>query len=444
MSIRQDIIDTSKLAYPVLIGQLGHMMMGVVDSVMVGRVGATPLAASSVAHGLFVLIMIFGIGVSMAISPLVSMAKGSQDQAQCGLVFRQALMVNLVLSILLCTGAFFSAGLIRHLNLPPEVAEQAVAYMRILALSIIPVMLFQTYRQFSEGLAIMTPPMVITLMANLVNIFANWILIFGNLGAPALGLEGAGWATFITRSMMALTLLLYMIKSTRFKIYDVRFYLTRLHREMIRKILKIGVPSGVQYFFEVGAFAGAAVIIGWLGTKQLAAHQIAINLASISFMFALSISAAGAIRVGHAVGKRNKLAIRAAGYSAIYLSAGVMGCFGILFILLRYILPALYIDDQHVISIASSLVIIAAFFQLSDGIQAAGIGVLRGIADTRIPMLITFVAYWVVGLPGGYLLGFYLNMGVQGVWIGLLMALTLSAVLLTWRFYTGSKKEINI
>jgi MATE family multidrug resistance protein len=186
------------------------------------------------------------------------------------------------------------------------------------------------------------------------------------------------------------------------------------------------------------------VIIGWLGTKQLAAHQIAINLASISFMFALSISAAGAIRVGHAVGKRNISAIRNAGFSAIFLSAAVMGCFGIIFILLRYTLPSLYIDDQHVVSIASSLVVIAAFFQLSDGIQAAGIGVLRGIADTRIPMLITFIAYWVVGLPGGYVLGFVLEMGVQGIWIGLLVALSLSAVLLTWRFSAESKKEISI
>jgi MATE family multidrug resistance protein len=444
MKIRKEISQTARLAYPVLIGQLGHMMMGVVDSVMVGQVGATPLAASSVAHGLFILFLIFGIGVSMAISPLVAMAVGSDNLEKIGIVFRQGLLVNMILSILLAIAAFYGSALFEYLNQPPDVTEQAIAYLRVLAISIIPVMLFQTYRQFSEGLSIMNPPMVVTVAANTVNIFANWVLIFGNLGAPALGLVGAGWATFITRSMMGISLMLFMIFSQRFRSFDMGFYFSRIDRQIIRQILKIGVPSGVQYFFEVGAFAGAAIIIGWLGTKELAAHQIAINLASISFMFALSISAAAAIRVGHAVGRSDLNAVRNAGFSAILLSIGIMGSFGILFITLRLFLPSLYIEDTQVIQIASTLLVIAAFFQLSDGTQAVGIGILRGIADTRIPMIITFVAYWIVGLPGGYYLGFVRDMGVNGVWIGLLVALTLSAVSLTWRFNSRSRREISI
>jgi MATE family multidrug resistance protein len=441
--IQKEISHTVKLAYPVLIGQLGHMMMGVVDSMMVGQIGATPLAASSVAHGLFMLVLIFGIGVSMAISPLVAMSMGSGNLEKCGLVFRHGLLLNMSLSIILGITAFFASDLFYYLNQPPDVTEQAILYLRVLAFSIIPVMLFQTYRQFSEGLSIMNPPMVVTLAANAVNIFANWVLIFGNLGAPALGLVGAGWATFITRSMMGLSLTIYMIRSKRYRKFDLNFYFARLEKYIIWQIIKIGIPSGIQYFFEVGAFAGAAVIIGWLGTKDLAAHQIAMNLASISFTFALSISAAAAIRVGHAVGRSDLSAVRSAGYSAILLSLAVMGCFGILFITLRLFLPSLYIDDQQVIQIASALLVIAAFFQLSDGTQAVSIGALRGIADTRVPMLITFVAYWVVGLPGGYYLGFIMGLGVNGVWIGLLLALTVSAVMLTWRFNSRSKSEIK-
>jgi MATE family multidrug resistance protein len=200
----------------------------------------------------------------------------------------------------------------------------------------------------------------------------------------------------------------------------------------------------VQYFFEVGAFSGSAVIIGWIGTADLAAHQIAINLASISYMFALGISAAATIRVGTAVGRRDKTAVRTAGFNAILLSASVMGLFGILFIGLRNFLPALYIDDPQVISIASSLLIIAALFQMFDGTQAVGVGILRGIADTRVPMIISFVAYWIVGLPGGYLLGFIFKLGVQGVWIALLCSLLVSASMLSLRFHKKSKQEIVV
>jgi len=217
LNFSKEMKATMKLAYPVIIGQLGHMMMGVVDSVMVGKIGAAPLAASAIAHGLFMVFMIFGIGLSMAISPLTAMAMGAKKHSECGIVFRQGLLVNLIGGLILTIVIILNADIIRYLNQPEEIIEQGAAYMRILAYSVIPVMIFQTYKQFSEGLSLMRPAMVITLLANIINVFANWVLIYGNLGMPALNLPGAGWATFSTRLLMAVSFLFYVTVSIRYK-----------------------------------------------------------------------------------------------------------------------------------------------------------------------------------------------------------------------------------
>jgi MATE family multidrug resistance protein len=286
--------------------------------------------------------------------------------------------------------------------------------------------------------------MIITLIANLVNVFANWLLIYGNLGFPALGLNGAGWATFASRAFMALALMGFVMNNKFFKRYDVSFHFKSINWPVIKKILSLGLPSGIQYFFEVGAFAFAVVMVGWLGTAQLAAHQIAINLASISFMAVLGISVAGSIRVGNAVGMKDIAETRRAGFTASLLGASIMFGAGVIFILFRNFLPTLYVNDEVVISYASSLLVIAALFQISDGTQAVGIGILRGLTDVKIPTAITFIAYWIVGLPVGYLLGFTFKLGVQGVWIGLLLGLTTSAILLTLRFNSRSKHIITV
>jgi MATE family multidrug resistance protein len=443
-SYRTHLKNTLKLAYPVTIGQLGHVMLGVVDSMMVGRVGAVPLAASSLVNGLVFLVMVFGLGMSLAITPLVAISRGRNDHEQCGVILRQALLVNVVISIILTLLILFLSDLIFYLNQPPEVALQASSYARILGYSIIPFMLFQSYRQFIEGLSFTRPAMYVTVLANLVNAFGNWILIYGNLGAPAMGLDGAGYSTLITRIFMALCIMGYVLWSIKFKIYDPSFRFRGISRKVIRRILSIGFPTGVQHFFEVGAFAFSAVIIGWLGSKPLAAHQIALSMASITFMSVLGVSAAGTIRVGNALGKRDIHEVRAAGLTAILLAAGVMACFAISFIIFRHFLPTLYIENSEVVSIAASLLVIAAFFQMSDGVQAVGLGILRGITDVKIPMIISFVAYWVVGFPIGYLLGFSGGMGVIGVWIGLLIGLTIAAVFFTLRFFVKIKEMLSL
>jgi MATE family multidrug resistance protein len=442
--IKAHIKRTLILSYPVMIGQLGFMMMGVIDSVMVGRIGATPLAAASLGNSLTLLIFVIGTGVAFAVTPLVAISVGAKKPKECGVYFRQSLIVNLSFSIILASVTYFCADLITYMNQPAGVALQAASYTKILGFSAIPTLFFYTYKQFIEGLSVMRPAMAATLAANIINLIGNWIFIYGNLGFPAYGLNGAGWATFFSRVFMGLALMIYVMRKEYFKQFDVSFHFRNINFPVIKKILRLGLPSGFQYFFEVGAFSFAVIMVGWLGTKPLAAHQIAINLASISYMAVLGISAAGAIRVGNAVGERNINEIRRSGFTALGLGAAVMFTSGLTFIILREFLPSLYIHDKTVISIASSLLIIAALFQISDGIQAVGLGILRGLTDVKIPTLITFTAYWIIGLPIAYLLGFTLDLGVQGVWIGLLTGLTASAFMLTFRFHRRSKFEIAV
>lgn len=438
---RNHFKNTAALAYPVAVGQLGHVMMGVVDSLFVGKLGAVPLAAASIANSLFFLIFVIGLGVTFAISPLVAIASSGNKPNECGLILRNGIVINLAVAFLLIAVIFTGSWFLKYLNQPEDVARMAAVYMRIIGLSILPMMIFQTFRQFIEGLSIMRPAMIINIVANIVNALGNWALVFGKLGLPELGFEGSAIATLTTRCFMAAVMALYVLRSERFKKFSLSFSFRKLDSHISKKLLGIGFSSGFQYFFEVGAFSSAAVMIGWIGTMQLAAHQIALNLASIPYMAATGISAAAAIRVGNAVGRGDTNEIRRAGFSAFILTALFEIISGIIFVLFRDFLPSLYINNFQVISIASSLLIIAAFFQISDGVQAVALGALRGITDVRIPTFITFLSYWILGLPVGYLLAFSLGFGVRGVWFGFIVGLTASALLLTLRFHFGSRRN---
>lgn len=441
---KEEILNTFKLAYPVIIGQLGIIMMGVVDSMMVGQLGPIPLAAASLGNSLIFIILIIGIGSSIVVSPLVAILVGAKRYDECGIYFRQSLFVNILMSFMMIMIILVGVNFIYLLNQPDEIIELTITYMVIVGLSAFPLMIYQTYKQFIEGLSVMKPAMVISLLANIINAFANWILIFGKFGFPELGIAGAAWATFASRVFMALAMMFYFMINSRFKQYDVNFHFRGLDFKVIKKIVSLGLPSGFQYFFEVGAFSFAVIMIGWIGANELAAHQIAINLASISFMAVLGISQAASIRVGNAMGEQSILKIRKAGFTGIFLGASTMFLAGVTFIILNEFLPTLYISDKNVIEIASRLIIIAALFQLSDGTQAVGIGILRGLTDVKGPTIITFVAYWVISLPIAYMLAFNFNLGVDGVWYGLLIGLTASAIMLTARFNYKSKHLIQI
>ena len=450
----KEIKSTIYLSVPLVIGQLGHMAMSVVDTVMVGNIGTVSLAAASVANSFFTLIMVIGYGISLGITPITASYYGAHKFKKCGVVLRYGLLVNMIVGIVLCVVSIFLAELICKFNQPKEIVQPAIIYMKILGFSMLPIMLFQTYRQFAEGLSIIKPAMVITILANIINVAANWMFIYGNLGMPALGLTGAGIATFSSRLFMAVFMVYFVVNSTSMKKYDpflkfqflkfqfLKFQFLKFQSfnlTMIKRLLNIGIPAGFQYFFEVSAFAGSVIIVGWLGTNSLAAHQIALNIASITYMVSLGISSAATVRVANAAGNTDGYKIRIAGFSAVILGIFIMACFSVFFIVFRYTLPSLYILEINIINLAASLLVIVALFQISDGIQTIGLGILRGLTDVKIPTLITFLAYWVIGLPVGYILGFNFQFGAVGVWCGLLLGLTASATMVMLRFFQQSK-----
>jgi len=437
------IKETMKLALPISLGQLGHIMMGVVDSLMVGKIGSAPLAAASLVNGLFFLILVLGFGMTFAIAPLIAISKGEKNLARCGVILNHGLFVNSIFSIILMILVFLLSYLIPVLNQPDDVTVLAKSYLQILSLSIIPFVLFACYRQFLEGLSIPNPPMIIAIAANILNAFLNWVFIYGNLGFTSMGLDGAGYATTLTRWVMTVALFFVVIKSSRLKIYNPVPDFRNLDDKLIRKIMSIGLPSGLQYFLEVAAFSFATIMVGWLGKIPLAANQIALNLASISYMVILGISFAGTVRVGEEFGARSSEGVRRAGFSAIGFASAIMFTSGVIFILFRGLIPQLYIKEKEVIEIASGLLIIAALFQVSDGLQATGIGVLRGITDVKVPLYVSFASYWLLGIPTGYLFGFVLGYGAIGVWIGSFTGLTCLGLFLLFRFNFKTRK-INL
>jgi len=433
MTFKQHLSGTLNLAIPVAIGQLGHIMLGVVDSLMVGRLGAVQLAASSLVNSILILILIFGIGMSVAVTPLIAIAKGSDNHDECGLIYNQAMIVNFLFSIFLSGIALISSEFIDYLNQPAEVILYAKSYMKIMSLSMIPLMIFQTYKQFFDGLSITKPGMYVAIISNVVNIIGNYVLIFGKFGVPALGLDGAGIASFLTRFFMVLSIMIYFYKSEKFKKYSKVKFQFKLEKKIAKKIISTGLPTGFQMFFEVGAFSFAAIMIGWMGANQLAAHQIALSLASTTFMIVLGISSAATIRVGNFLGRKDLVEVRKAIYSAILLGVSLMSLFGILFIILKDFFPTLFISDITVINYASELLIIAALFQIFDGTQAVSLGVLRGMLDVKIPMYLAFVSYWIISIPLSYLLGFTFHLYVNGVWISLSTGLIFAAVFFVFR-----------
>jgi len=424
----------------VVIGQVGITMMGVVDSAMVGRVGDAPLAAASISGGFFFLITVIGLGIVYAITPLVAIAVGSADHETPSKVFKQGFWVSTVTSVILGIVIYLGAEIIRYMDQPPEVTGLAISYTRILAFSIPPTLLFTCYKQFIEGLSFTRPAMVITLLANVVNFVFNWILIYGNLGAPALGLDGAGIATTASRIFMFVALAYFVHSSKEFKRFELKIFPFHGLDSYGREILKIGLPSGFQYFFEVGCFAAAAFMVGWIGKDDLASHQIAMNVSATTYLVCLGLSTAGTIRVGNALGASDFSEVKKAGFMALMLGIGFMVFSGLMLIMFRYEIPYFYTTDIEVVMIAPNLLLIAAFFQIFDGTQAVALGILRGIKEVKLPTVITFIAYWLIGLPSALFLGFPMGLGTEGVWYGLSISLIASSLMLNGRFFYKLKK----
>lgn len=434
---------TFLLAYPVIISQVGHVVVNITDSVLIGHLGPIKLAACSLGISVFAVLMVFGIGIAYGLTPHISREFGANNKDQCGKYLVNSLIINIFTGIVVFLGIYALSSQLSYFGQDPEVVKEALPFLRIIGFSMIPLMLFLTFKQFAEGLNFTRQAMIITLIADGFNVFLTFGLINGTWGLPRLELEGAGIANLISRTLMAILMMAYVLRSKNFKPYLHQAKSKFLNWKSSMEIVNYGIPTAFQYFFEIGAFALAALMMGMLGPNYQSAHQIAISIASATYMAASGIGAATSVRVGNALGEGNFRQLQRAGITGYHMVLIFMGLMAVMMIVGRTAFPLFYMDHPEVIEVASVLMIVAAFFQLSDGTQVVGLGALRGMGDVKIPTLVTFIAYWVIAIPLAYFLGFKLEMGGMGIWIALSLGLTISAILMYWRFNKLAKKKIS-
>lgn len=431
------------LAAPVVLGMLGHTFVGFVDNIMVGQLGTAELAAVSLGNSFMFIAMSIGIGFSTAITPLTAEADAARDLKKARSVFKNGLMLCFFLGIILFLAVYFAKPLLYLMKQPEEVVAIAIPYLDLVAFSLIPLIVFQAFKQFSDGLSMTKYPMYATLLANAVNIILNYLLIFGHFGFPKLGIVGAAYGTLLSRFVMVVYIWFLMQKKYKSKaiVSKIKFFV--LDKLMLKKTWNLGAPSAMQMFFEVAIFTAAIWLSGLLGKNSQAANQIALNLSSMTFMVATGLGVASMIRVGNQKGLNNFTELRRIAFSFFLLATLFAVVFCIFFLIFRNFLPQIYVDlddvfnyadNMEVIEISAKLLLIAAIFQISDSIQVVVLGALRGLQDVKIPTVITFVAYWAIGFPISYYFGSEEMYGSFGIWIGLLAGLSTAAILLYIRF----------
>ena len=432
-----------KLAAPVMLGMLGHTFVSFVDNIMVGQIGTAELAAVSLGNSFMFIAMSVGIGFSTAITPLIAEADSADNFKQAKSTFKHGLFLCTVLGIILFLGVFFAKPLMYLMQQPEEVVALAIPYLDLVAFSIIPLVVFQALKQFSDGMSMTRYPMYATLIANIVNIVLNYLLIFGKFGFPALGIVGAAFGTVISRFIMLAYLWWLLAKKERTKalVTNIKFFI--LEKLMLQKFINLGAPSAMQMLFEVAIFTAAIWLSGLLGKNAQAANQIALNLSSMTFMVAMGLSVASMIRVGNQKGLKKFKELRRIAFSIFLLGILLAIFYGSVFFLFHKSLPKIYVDftdaanyadNLEVVRIASQLLFAAAIFQISDTIQVVVLGALRGLQDVKIPTIITFISYWVIGFPISYFLGKASMYGSFGIWLGLLAGLSTAAIFLYMRF----------
>ncbi|MGY8942647.1 MAG: MATE family efflux transporter [Flavobacteriales bacterium] len=441
-----------KLAAPVMLGMLGHTFVSFVDNIMVGQLGTAELAAVSLGNSFMFIAMSIGIGFSTAITPLIAEADASNNFKQAKSTYKHGLFLCTTLGILLFLLVFFSKPLMYLMQQPEEVVVLAIPYLNLVAFSLIPLVIFEAIKQFTDGMSMTKYPMYATLIANIINVVLNYLLIFGKFGFPEMGMVGAAYGTLVSRIIMVIylwTLLRYKERSRKI-VRNIKLF--TLDFSMIKKIVNIGSLSAMQMFFEVAIFTSAIWLSGLLGKNSQAANQIALNLSSMTFMVAMGLSVASMIRVGNQKGLQNYKELRRIAFSIFLLGILLAVFFALLFFIFHKSLPNVYVDlndttnykdNMEVLSIASNLLLAAAFFQISDSIQVVVLGALRGLQDVKIPTILTFISYWVVGFPISYFLGKEEMYGSFGIWLGLLAGLTTASVLLFIRFNSLTLKLIK-
>ena len=440
-----------QLAAPVMLGMLGHTFVSFVDNIMVGQLGTAELAAVSLGNSFMFIAMSIGIGFSTAITPLVAEADTAQDFKSGKSAFKHGLVLCTLLGILLFLILYFAKPLLYLMKQPVEVVELAIPYLDFVAFSLIPLIVFQAYKQFSDGMSLTKYAMYATIIGNVVNVLLNYIFIFGKFGAPAYGIVGAAYGTLVSRFVMV-AFIWYVLKGnekTRDYVINIKIFV--LEKLMIKRLFNIGAPSAMQMLFEVAIFTSAVWLSGLLGKNPQAANQIALNLSSMTFMVATGLSVASMVRVGNQKGLRNYQELRRIAFSLFLMGTIFATCFALMFLALHSQLPKIYVDlsdvanfadNSEVVKIASSLLLAAAIFQISDSIQVVVLGALRGLQDVKVPTIITFIAYWIIGFPISYYFGKEDQLGSFGIWLGLIAGLTSAAILLYFRFNYLTKQLI--
>ncbi len=432
---------------------LGHTMVAFVDNIMVGQLGTAELAAVSLGNSFMFIAMSLGIGFSTAITPLVAEADGEGNFASGKSSFKHGLFLCTVLGLALFLMVFLGKPIMYFMNQPPEVVDLAMPYLTLVAISLVPLIVFQAFKQCSDGLSMTKYPMYATILANVVNVILNYVLIFGKFGFPEMGIVGAALGTLVSRFIMLAYLWFLMSQHYKSRAYVLHIKLFKLSKRMLNKLIGLGFPSALQMFFEVAIFTAAIWLSGILGKNPQAANQIALNLSSMTFMVAMGFSVAAMIRVGNQKGLKRFRELRRIAFSIFMVTTLFGMLFAITFLLFNEQLPKIYLDETNplklvdnlqVLSIAGKLLLIAAVFQISDSIQVVVLGALRGMQDVKIPTLITFIAYWVIGFPISYYLSMHTEYKSSGIWIGLLAGLTASAIMLYIRFDLLTKKLIKL
>ncbi|MCY3998040.1 MAG: MATE family efflux transporter [Flavobacteriaceae bacterium] len=440
-----------RLASPVILGMVGHVVVQLVDNIMVGQLGPSELAAISLGNSYIFIALSIGLGFSTAITPLVAESHVAKRPMVIRLIFSNGLIMCFSLGILLSLAVFLAHPILYRMGQPPEVVDLAIPYLKWVSFSLVPLITFQAFKQFSDGLSKTLPAMYATILSNGLNIVLNYFLIFGVWIFPQWGIEGAAIGTFISRAIMVLFMILYMIKKKNIRTYLPGFDDWKFKPMIFNKLLSIGYPSALQMLCEFLFFISAIWLSGILGELSQAANQIALNLTAITYMFAMGIGVVATIRIGNYKGAKNFKELKRVAYSIflLILIMDVIFCFTLL--VSRHELPWIYLDNnnveefleiQTVVLMASQLLLISSIFQIFDGTQAVILGALRGLQDVKIPALICFIAYGLVGFPLSYYLSMNSSMGVTGIWIGLLAGLLLSSSLLFIRFELMTNKLI--
>ena len=434
-----------------MLGMLGHTFVAFADNVMVGQLGTAELAAVSLGNSFVFIAMSLGIGFSTAITPLVAEADSANNISQGKNAFKHGLILCTLLSVLLFLIILLLKPLMYYMDQPKEVVELAIPYLNYVALSLIPLIIFQALKQFSYGLSNTKYPMYATILANVINIVLNYLLIFGSFGFPKLGIVGAAIGTLFSRIIMVYFLWMIFKSKDKFRPYITNFNFKKIEQKISAKLFNLGFPSALQMFFEVGVFTAAIWLSGVLGKNPQAANQIALNLSSMTFMVGIGLSVAAMVRVGNQKGLNDFISLRRIAFSIFFLTFIIEIIFASFFLIFRDWLPTLYIDgdtlvniddNKEVVLIASKLLLVAAFFQIFDGLQVAILGALRGLQDVKIPAFITFISYLIVGFPVSYYLCLYTSLESVGIWIGLFTGLFVASILLYIRFNYLSKKLI--